>query len=224
MFIESIGESLGQIIMSAGRILQNATSISMVGSEGKSSLVLGGTAQLSGASVAVQATGSVGIYRADRVLVPLSWEEIDTNPAERALDQALNQYDTYVAQDGWLGSYNESGREPIMFTFRTDVQYGTDTATETDPEATDFQIYQTPWQFLAGIGYELISGETEQWQEVEVNDTYPWPGRENYRRSVYITLDGLANFENNQPKSRSALTNEPRGFEPKSLDDYPILR
>jgi hypothetical protein len=224
MFIESIGESLGQIIMSAGRILQNATNISMVGSEGKSSLVLGGTAQLSGASVAVQATGSVGIYRADRVLIPLSWEEIDTNPAERALDAALRQYDTYVAQDGWLGAYNESGRDPIMFTFRTDVQYGTDTATETDPEATDFQIYQTPWQFLADQGYELISGEVESWQEVEVNDTYPWPGRENYRRSVYITLDGLANFENNQPKSRSALTNEPRGFEPKSLDDYPILR
>lgn len=222
-FIESIAASMGQIIMSAGSIIQSARRISAVGSEGGSSLELGSTAQLSGRSVSVQGSGGVGIYRGDRVLVPLKWEEIDTNPAERALDAAAEQYDEYVTNDGWLGAYNESGREPIEFTFRTDTQYGTDQATETDPQATDFQLYQTPWQFLASIGYPLISGGTDQWQEIEVNDTYPWPGRENYRRNVYITLGGLNNFEGLQPKPRSALTNEPQGFEPKSLDDYAIL-
>jgi hypothetical protein len=225
MFIESVGEALGRIIMSAGSILQSASRISMVGGEGKGSLTLGAGAQLSGSSVAVQATGSVGIYRGDRVLIPLKWEEIDQEPAQRAVDQAEEQYNEYVESDSWLGDYDESGRKPIEFKFRNDEQYGTEEATETDPEASDFYVYQAPWQFLVEHGYPLISGSPEQWQEEEVNDTYPWPGRENYRRNVYITLADSVNTDaQGNPKSRSELTNEPGGFELKSLDDYPVLR
>lgn len=223
-FIESIGDSLGQIIMSAGRIFQTADNINLAGGGGNSALDLGGSAQLSGNSVAVQSLGSVGIFRNDRVLVPLQWAEIDTVPAQSAIDQATQRYDTYVSNDGWLGQYNESGREPIEFTFRTDQQYGTNTATETDPDASDFRVYQTPWQFLASKGYDLISGSTGQWQEVEVNDTYPWPGKDNYSGNVYIVLDDYVNVQNGTAKQRSALTNEPGGFEKKSLNDYPIMR
>jgi len=225
LVIEAIAGALGSIIMAAGNLLGYAKRVSLVGEDGSSSLELGRSAALTGRSAVLQGVRSAGVYRGDRVAVPLRWVETNSEPAQRQVDRNEPLYASYVGSDGWLSSYSESGREPIEFTFRGQAQYGTGAASETDPDAADFLVYEAPWQYMKKTGHPMIAGSATEWVEEKINETYPWPGRENYAGNVYVTLEAETNFgSDGAPKRRDELSNEPGPFKRRSLNEFLTMR
>jgi len=225
LILEAVVGGLGSIIMAARNLLGFGRRVALVGEDGNSSLELGRSAALTGRSAVLQGSSSAGVYRGDRAMVPLQWAEIDSAPAQRRIDANVPQYISYADGDAWLDSYSEAGREPIKFTFRNQTQYDTGKATETDPEAGDFCVYEAPWQFMKKAGHALIGGSTEEWAEEEINETYPWPGKENYAGNVYVTLEQETNYdEQGAPKPRTGLSNEPGLLQKRSLNEYLAMR
>ena len=112
--------------------------------------------------------------------------------------------------------YDAAGAEALRFTFRNAAQYGTGGA---------FKLYQAPWQYMVAAGANpLLPADPAPWIEEPVNETYPWPGKENYRAMVYVTLQTETNFdENGDPKPRSELSDQPGTFLGKGLNEYPVV-
>jgi hypothetical protein len=217
-------ESLtGRVYLAAKRLFFGGDQVTLVGKSANSSLELGTSAVLAGRSVSIAAIGGVSITSDSRTLVPLKWSNIENNPGQEAQDRLAPDYDTYVADEAVYAPYDDTGRERIRFTFRNASQYGTDKPIEVSPVGTAFRLYQSPWQYLALHQHPLLPAPTATWIEAPVHETYPWPGKENYRQEVYVTLELETNVgTNGQPKPRSELSNQPGSFASKSLNEYPI--
>jgi hypothetical protein len=118
-----------------------------------------------------------------------------------------------------MGEYNESGRKPIKFTFRNEVQYAT----------TDFELYQLSWQQLIDKSPKALQdvgiSTSDTWQEKEVNGTMPFPGIEKMSSSVYIILSGgeVNVDENGKMKARTAMAKTIQ-FTRSSLNEYKVRK
>jgi hypothetical protein len=220
-YIEAVA---GRCYLAAKRLLLAGDSLDLVGKNGNSALELGSSATLSGKSVNLAATGGISITSGTRVLVPLKWSNIDSDPGQEAHDRVAPDYDAYMASEAAYSPYDSAGRQQIKFTFRNASQYGTDKPIEANPVGTVFQLYQAPWQYLALHQHPLLPVTTTDWLEAAVNDTYPWPGKENYRRNVYVTLELETNVGmDGQPKPRSELSDRSGSFASKTLNEYPVV-
>ncbi len=225
MIIETIDRTAGRVMVLAGRVLGFASNWLLAGEEGTASIQLSrNSATVTGDSVALQGDKSVLISRDAQILQPLQWVDTADNPAQST--QAFTRSESDAATtDTFLGEFSAEEREKIKFTFRKADQYGTDKATETDPSAMKFQLYQVPWQRLAEAGHPLVPSSTDVWEEEKVNETYPWPGKVNFESPVYINITQESNTnEDGTTKNRIELSNEPGAFVGKSLNEYPVIR
>lgn len=220
-YLESVA---GRLYLAAKRLLLAGDSLDLVGKNGNSALELGSSATLSGKSVNLAATGGISITSGTRVLVPLKWSNIDSDPGQEAHDRVAPDYDAFMASEAAYSPYDSGGRQQIKFTFRNASQYGTDKPIEASPVGTVFRLYQTPWQYLVEQQHPLLPVTTTAWIEAEVNGTYPWPGKENYRQDVYVILEQETNVgTDGQPKPRSELSDRPGSFASKPLNEYPVV-
>jgi hypothetical protein len=119
----------------------------------------------------------------------------------------------------WLSTFEEGQRDPIKFTFRSSDEYATN----------DFELYQLSWQILIDKSPMALTDagltSSDSWQEIEVNGTMPFPGKDKINSNVYIVLtSGEENVdENGKMKNRESMTNEPQ-FQKTSLNEYKVTK
>jgi len=185
---------------------------------GKAQLELseGGNAYLvASTSAAIAGQSSVTVAQGAEHWVPLT--KIDAvDPGAIILPSGQSDKATqYDGDRSWMGEYNESGRDPIKFTFRNETQYAT----------TDFELYQLAWQQLIDKNPVALKdagiSSSDTWEEKEVNGTMPFPGIEKMSSSVYIVLSGgeVNVDENGKMKARTAMTKTVQ-FTRSSLSEY----
>lgn len=222
----------------AGAIRAVASSINQIcdrfiaaSKEGNGGLTITNSlAALTGKTAVLAGSSSAAVFQGDQVFVPLSYADA-TNIYNVITDKITRPYyNRLYSSDAWLGTYNESEREPIKFTFRSPDEYKTETQIEvyTPSKAdTSFKVYETLWQYYLRNGYEFIKGSTEEWKEDPVNETYPWPG-EGARETAFNEFEGEENVDIdgklNKPRKEINKNGKSKGFAKKSMDKYIIMQ
>jgi len=179
-----------------------------------------GSAVISAQSQAViGGLGGVAVVDKGEYWVPLT-KQAASDPTPSKLGQGSTEKSTnYDSPRSWMGEYNTDGREPIQFTFRNEAQYATN----------DFELYQLSWQILIDKQplalQEVGITSSDSWEEIEVNGTMPFPGKEKITSDVYIVLnDGEQNVdENGRMKNRDSMVNTAT-FSPTSLNEYKVRK
>jgi hypothetical protein len=216
-------EATGRILNLASNFLSFCSRTIVANDSGSDGLLIGsGSSRLVGGNVGIHGTSGANVTRGSEVMVPLQWVDAQdiATPLQRNMEAQADVFD-----EDYLAEYAPGDRDPIKFTFRTGTQYGTDKASEVDPDASDFFMYQTPWQRLVENGSDLIQGSSDTWPENAVNDTYPYPGREKYDGSAYITLGQETNVESDgQVKDRQTLQDTSGPLTPTSLNGWTVLK
>ena len=120
-----------------------------------------------------------------------------------------------------MGPYNEDGREPIIFTFRTEPQYAT----------TDYELYQLSWQVLIDEGPTALKEakdsitSSDTWEEKEVNGTMPYPGIEKFSGSTYIVLSsGEQNVDENGLMGKRSEMKNLNPLSATGLSEYKVRK
>jgi hypothetical protein len=243
--VETVDRERGQIYLLTGTVeaIGRAVQLTAAPLDGPETPEAGSLSSLlltpSSASLASRGTTMIAATQSlllveDLQAAAIIWAGIDENPGEAIMDDAETIADTLFRDAEWQGTYkpdvgsDEISRSSIKFTHRTVEQYGTERATEVDTPggASAFKLYQTPWQVLSERGFSLYSGlSTEEWEEQAVNDTYPWPGRQNQLGSTWITMEEETNVD---AEGRSVDRNELQGsgsaLTPKPLNEYLVTR
>ena len=229
VFVSGIRSAAIEVLEGASRGIQLiadtikgvANTIRMT-ANGKAQLDLseGGNATVSAEGGAVLAgQRSVGVFQGKDLWIPLDKKET-YDPAEIQLNQGRR--DKAVEFDSpraWMGQYNPEERGPIQFTFRNEAQYATN----------DFELYQLSWQVLIDQSPRSLQDvgitASDNWQEVEVNGTMPFPGIEKISSDVYIVLSDVEKNvdENGRMKTRSEMVNTAE-FNKTSLNEYKVRK
>jgi uncharacterized protein (DUF2345 family) len=203
---------IGDIVRTAAdRIISTTGGAVMQLTQSQASLHASGSATVGGGSGLLLGDGG-------ELWIPLTKDGSDVVTPQlvsRAQEEKSSNYDSRV----WLGTFDEGTRPEILFTFRNSEQYAT----------TDFELYQLSWQILIDKQPLALRDagltSSDSWQEIEVNGTMPFPGKDKFSSNVYIVLSsGEVNVdENGKMKNRDSMTNEPQ-FDKTSLNEYKVTK
>jgi len=112
-----------------------------------------------------------------------------------------------------------------VFTYRTDEDY------ERDYEDLEFggadykpKFYESYWVYKKSVSSE----EPEDWEEVAIYETYPWPGWKYYEEDdFHYKLDSESNIEHSiggsgtaTTKARADRVNSGNGFTGGKFNEY----
>jgi hypothetical protein len=225
IFLETVDRTQGHIIMSCGRLTAHATRILLSARDRAVLFLTQAAAFLSGGQAVMAGSTSASIFSGSRVFIPEELAEVDTNVAENLSNSVARSVALFYDSDTWLGTYGTQ-REDIQFTFRTAAQYGTLAGTEVQNAPAQFSLYQTAWQQLAESGYSFIELETGTWAEKEINNTAPWPGRENFDANTFYALSSEVNVdpETGLAKNRQEVQPNSGSIESRNLGEYTIIK
>jgi hypothetical protein len=203
---------IGDIIRSVGDEIISSTGAAIMRlGNGQASLHAAGSATVGGGSGLLLGDGG-------ELWIPLTKDGADV-VTPRLVDFSQQERSTNYDSRFWLGTFDQGQRPQIMFTFRNSEQYATN----------DFELYQLSWQILIDKQPLALSDagltSSDSWQEVEVNGTMPFPGKDKFDSNVYIVLSsGEVNVdENGKMMNRDSMQNEPQ-FNKTSLNEYKVTK
>jgi hypothetical protein len=204
---------VGDIIRSVGNEIISATgnAIMRLGN-GQASIHASGSATIGGESGLLLGDGG-------ELWIPLTKDGSDVVTPQLVSISEQQKSREYDGRASWLGTFEEGERGDILFTFRNSAQYATN----------DFELYQLSWQILIDKQPLALSDagltSSDSWQEIEVNGTMPFPGKDKFSSNVYIVLSsGEVNVdENGKMKNRDGMQNQPQ-FDRTSLNEYKVTK
>jgi len=181
-------------------------------------------AALIGNSAYVSGTSFAGVFHGSKYLVPMQEAPVGLNP-HAVIMTDLNKKASEFGTEASLGtSYSLINRAKIKFTFRSSDQYGTNTATEVFG-ADKFVVYETSWSFLKKLtDTPFITGEIDEWAEVDINGTYPWPGKDCYDNDSLVELTTEENMDGDRIKSYKELLPKSNGLQLTSMNTLTVMK
>ena len=192
--VEQDTSSAGELIMAANSITQDAVHVIRHRVQHDTGVVLHGTQiKMHAPNFAILAGDSFAVFRGLDAL-RTRWtnlgdtesrysREVENLRITAAQNENIGRFEESGAyRDNWLHMFDTEHLEWWRFTFRTSEQLGVDG--EDDDE---FAVYQSHWAYI---------DPAEEWEENEVHDTYPWPGKDKYEAGdVYIKLEDEPNID-----------------------------
>ena len=189
IFVQALQAGSGQLIASVKGIVAAGQNITLTAAKSSCLVLSAGIGALCGRAALLAGQGSVAVTRGGSMMVPYEWASSADiySILEGRFGTAL--YNMYYSQDAWMSTYASAHRDPIMFSYRSSQEYGTDRPMETDPLADSFKLYESLWQHeLRTDNNPFTVGSQDTWTEDAINGTYPWPGA-GVRDTAYSTLD-----------------------------------
>ena len=170
---------------------------------------------------------NAGMFKSTKFYAPFQMTDVDMNPYSQVQNQTSEFYDKIWSDgesDDILGNYTIEYREDIMFKFRNDEQYGTLSSTEVYEGGTKFLIYETSWSCLKQNGSKFIEGTIEKWTEKDVNNTWPWPGKDAYKNPCLVYLTNEVNNADNKLKPYREIVNKSGMLDIKSMNELSVIK
>ena len=217
-----------QLLISFGALAASVVNDAIISADDNAGLLISrGVAMLAGDSAYVAGGNSLVLTRDAKMWLPMQEADMDRDIyKEKAQPRIEEIYQTIQDNTSWLGSYAPANVDDIEFTYRSSAEYGTLTGTEVK-NATKFYVYEASWAYMLRKGSSMIDGELEEWQESEISDTYPWPGKVAYETECYVILDvesnilsGATGVAKNRKDMKSALGT----LRPISFHEYEVLK
>lgn len=227
-----ITSSTGQtIIHGTGTILTEGKNIDTI-STGKIQLITErGLLSLSGGSYTMMAesstmatSGGMDFLSQDRKTPILIWVGDGEPQVTPQLDNLEEQLEPYRDPEfKWLQPYDREMRDLIKFTYRNSDQMGTSLPFEAgEPE---FRLYQSWPQYLLQAGHPMPGvASSDSWDEIEINETKPWPGKEKFDASSWWALDQERNVENHIGATRKDRKPQGGNITGKPFTSYTISK
>jgi len=183
------------------------------------------TAFLTGQNAYLIGGRGVAVIRDSKAWVPLQEADINSAPYTTLKTRIEDIYEMFQEKDEWLEPFDPAVRNDIKFTYRSSEEYGTLSATEVY-QATEFYVYEAAWSYLLRAKYQFIQAESEKWIEYDIEDTFPWPGKEQYDGEPYVRLIDENNVipDTSVAKKRDKLTNKSGGLEKVSFHEYEVTK
>ena len=216
----------------AGELRVSSKSATIIGTEsvlalagkGKSGLKLAaGAFAAFGPSVVVAGSNSLRLQSGKKHLMAMQVDGDDLYGNYKS--EAEKVIESYVDSTKWVAPFSPKTADDIAFRFRPSKQYSTDPL---DPNESSFRLYKPSWVFTAEAklpwARDLTLDKVATWtEEKDVDDEYPWPGKDVYERDdAYVgfaqgAFDNAKRCEEDDVPDRADLT-------PGPLSGYHILR
>lgn len=191
---EKIEDGKGRIDISADNICAHGKT-TYVGNDKAELMFTDGTALLVGDNVIAAGADSVGIFKSNKILVPLMWFPGDIDIASEILEQMQPITDYMTDEKKILVGYTTENLEKMKFKFRSTQECGTDKAWELN-SSRPFTLYEPFWvqvmkkfETLKGIGSKSFEDHKEEWDPEDTK--HPWPGTEAVSEGKYAELEQM---------------------------------
>ncbi|MFC1453586.1 hypothetical protein ACFLQL_00210 [Verrucomicrobiota bacterium] len=229
--LESFKQARSTLMLAFNNIL--GTAKQMLFTTKRSSLILNTTTgMLTGPTAYLAGKEGAAMFKDSKILLAQE-AKIKSNPYEMLNKETSKHYIDYWDDAEaeplsilFTDDLKVAERENIKFTFRTANQYGTFKASETYKGGDAFVVYETSWSYLAQIKDKFLADiQPDVWVEKEVNETYPWPGKENYKEDCLVSLVEEINMEKDGIKQFGKIENDASDkLEKQSLDNLIVVR
>jgi hypothetical protein len=221
------GEAVGELWIACKSLLANATrTIGLTTDSASGVLITRSSSIVYGRSALLVGGNSVAILRDSKAWIPLTEVDIGSDPYTQLAGFSETMHETFQTDDDWLEPFKPENRDDIEFTYRSSEEYGTNKGTEVY-KGSKFYVYRPMWAQMLSAGHELIEETLETWTEYPIEDTYAWPGKEQYDGTPYVKMSDEVNLldpATEIPKKRSELRNKSGTFNETSFHEYEVVK